>query len=250
MKTRDELIQGHIERSLSAEDKTAFETLWETDGAFREDVRLQSEIHQAIAGRLAREGGASALRNSLRQAEDRFRRTAGNGGQPAKNRVFALSEWKKWAVSVAAAACLLVLGRLFFFAPAEYYELPRMRSEVVRGDADGTAAVYEDAVRAFNGKDYASATAILRQLASQEPDIVQYRYYLGLSLLGERKFQEAAEQLLPLADGESIFRQEANYHLAIAYSELDRPEDAKSRLERIDRKSKVYEKARTLKIRK
>jgi len=246
MATRDELIQDYIEGRLSAEDRSAFEALLATDGTFREDLRLQSELSGTIAVRLARERDVSALRNSLRQAEDGFRRTAGNGGQPAKNRVFALSEWKKWAVSVAAAACLLVLGRLFLFAPAEYYELPQMRSEIVRGDADGAAAVYEDAVRAFNAKDYASATAILRQLARQEPEILQYQYYLGLSLMGERKFQEASDRLLPLADGESIFRQEANYHLAIAYRELARPEEARSRLERIDRKSKVYEKARKL----
>jgi len=239
MKTRDELIQDYIDRMpLGAEDRRAFDALWGADETFRADIRLRTEVQRSLSRRLAAD--ADALRHNLLAAERRHR------GRTAGSRVFTMAAWKKWAIPVAAAACLLVVGRLFLFAPAERYELPKMRSEVVRGDADGVTAVYEDAVKAFNNKEYASATAVLRQLSGREPDILQYRYYLGLSLMGERKFEDAAEQLLPLADGESIFRPEANYYLAVAYHELGRPKDAKTRLESIDRKAKVYERAQKL----
>lgn len=233
MKTREELIQEYIDQVLSPEDKIAFDQLWERDETFREEVKLQEQVQQLLTDRLSHD--ERALRHSLQVAEKQFR-------EPNK-----VVSFKKWIIPiVAAAACLFILGRLFLFAPSGYGELPQMRSEIVRGDENSANSKYEDAVKAFNSKDYASSTTILKQLVQQEPAVLQYQYYLGLSMLGEKKFKEASIQLMPLADGESIFHQEANYYLAVAYYESGQMEKAKNRLEKIVETSKIHAKAQEL----
>ena len=52
--------------------------------------------------------------------------------------------------------------------------------------------------------------------------------------------------LLPIAEGESVFQQEANYYLGIALVELGQTEQAKERLSNIDPSAKIYEKAKKL----
>jgi len=232
MKTREELIQDYIDRVLSAEDQDAFDNLWETDSSFQEEVGLQQELHAVLRKRLLADDGP--LRQTLGDAEKSFRTEKGK-----------IWVWRRWIIPIAAAACLLILGRLFLF-PGSYYQLPEMLSEIVRGDINSEKNQYEQAVRAFNEKDYVESTKILKQLLSEDSSVLQYQYYLGLSLIGEKKFEEATQYLLPLADGESVFQHEANYYVAVAYIEGGQEEKAKQRLEMIGTSSKIYDKAQKL----
>src|SRR5690606_33975499 len=165
MKTREELIQDYIDGVLSAEDQDAFDNLWETDSSFQEEVGLQQELHAVLRKRLLADDGP--LRQTLGDAEKSFRTEKGK-----------IWVWRRWIIPIAAAACLLILGRLFLF-PVSYYQLPEMRSEIVRGDINSEKNQYEQAVRAFNEKDYVESTKLLKQLLPEDSSVLQYQYYLG-----------------------------------------------------------------------
>ncbi len=232
MKPKDELIQDYIDKVLSAEDKELFDTLYESDNEFRNAVKRQIEMTDLLTRRLSSE--EEALRANLTEAE-------------TKHRTGKVISWKQWLTPLIAAACILIVVKFVFFpSDTALYELPEMRSEIVRGSQNNEADQYEDAVKAFNDKNYQKSTRILMQLHRADNTILQYQFYLGLSLIGEKKFDDAQMSLLPIAEGESVFQQEANYYLGIALVELGQTEQAKERLSNIDPSAKIYEKAKKL----
>jgi tetratricopeptide (TPR) repeat protein len=232
MKSREELIQDYIDNVLSAEDKQLFDNLYESDAEFRAELKSQEEMVDLLTHRLSSD--EQTLRMSLTEAEAKYR----------KGKVVS---WKQWLMPLAAAACILIIVKFVFFPPdITLYELPEMRSEIVRGNQNNEADRYEHAVEAFNAKDYRKSTSILLDLHQTNKTILQYQFYLGLSLIGEKKFDEAARYLSPLADGESVFQQEASYYVAIALTESGRTEEAKQRLSNIEQSSKIYDKAQKL----
>lgn len=234
MKSREELIQDYIDNVLSADDKQLFDKLYESDAEFRAELKSQEEMVDLLTHRLSSD--EQTLRMSLTDAEAKYRKGKGK-----------VVSWKQWLMPLAAAACILIVVKFVFFpSDITLYELPEMRSEIVRGNQNNEADRYEHAVEAFNAKDYRESTSILLDLHQTDKTILQYQFYLGLSLIGEKKFNEAARYLSPLADGESVFQQEASYYVAIALTESGQTEQARQRLSNIDPSSKIYEKAKKL----
>lgn len=232
MKSREELIQDYIDNVLSAEDKRQFDILYENDAEFRAELRLQEELTEVVRRRLSSE--EETLRANLVEVETTHRKGK-------------LISWKQWLIPLAAAACVLIVVKFIFFqSDTALYALPEMQSGVVRGNQNNEANDYERAVEAFNAKDYRKSTSILLDLYQTDQTILQYQFYLGLSLIGEKKFDQATRYLSPLADGESVFRQEANYYVAVILTESGRREEAKKRLSDIEQSAKIYDKAQKL----
>lgn len=234
MKTRDELIQDYIDRVLTDADQKEFDAIFAGDESFREELNLQQQIHASLANRLISK--EDDLRRNLVLVEKDYR-------SKQKGTVVHL---RKWIIPIVAAACLLVLAKVFLFPAASYYEIPEMRSEIVRGQEDPKLLTYEEAVKAFNAKEYAQSSSVLQSLTDENPNVVQYAYYLGLSKLGEGKYRESVGVLKEVANGESIFQQDANYYVAVAYHELGQDDEAKERLAKIQTTSKIYPKAKEL----
>lgn len=229
MKTREELIQDYLEQILTDEEQSQFDALLENDPDFRAELQLQSELHAILKNRLNRDD--SGLREKLTLAEHAQRKGPGR---------------MRW-IPLLAAACVLIFGVLFFFPlQNSVYTLPEMRSEIVRGDLSQEGQTYEGAVKAFNDGDFTKSSAILSELQQANPNIVQYQYYHALSLIGERKFKAAAHHLTPLADGKSVFKDEAQYYLGVALYEDGQTEDAKRRLKGISSEAVIYNDAQKL----
>jgi len=235
MKSRDELIQDYIDQVLSPDDQERFDALYEEDVEFRSEVQLQQEISAILTHRLS--GEEQALRSNLAEAEARYRAGKERNVVP----------WKRWITPLIAAACILITMKIVFFpSDSALYDLPEMRSEIVRGSQRSAEERYEEAVKAFNTKEYARSSSILSELYQSDATILQYQFYLGLSLIGEGKFDEAGQYLSTIAEGASVFKAEANYYLAVALFKSGKKEEATERLSRIDESSTIYERAQKL----
>lgn len=198
----------------------------------KNEEKLNQELERILSSRLSAEAGA--LRSTLKQSEQKFRNTSMN---------------IRRLIPLLAAACVLVAATLFFMPWKDsdhFYELPNMRSEVVRGDAATEDQRYERAAASFNDRQYGQSSALLQALVEEQPDVLQYQYYLGLSLLGEERYTQAAGWLESLAEGASVFRDESTYYLAVALYLNGDQEEAKRRSETIPTTSDQYQKAQEL----
>src|SRR5690606_24347450 len=127
---------------LDGDELQAFEQKLREDEDFRNLVYLQREVNDIIHKRV--NSGEQDLRISLRAAEQETR--SHDGATPLIKKIKPL-------IAVVSAACLFVVGYLFFTnSNSSLYELPAMQSEVVRGEE--AVARYEEAVRLYNAKSY------------------------------------------------------------------------------------------------
>lgn len=226
-------IQDYIEGQLQGEELLEFEQHMNQDTGFRNLVNLQSEVHEIINRRLS--SNEEDLRETLFHAATEVR---GINQQSTFRRLKPL-------ITIASAACVLLFGYLFFFNPNNsLYELPAMQSEIVRGRESKNQ--YEEAVKLYNEKSYTQSREILNALITLEPEVVQYQYYVALTYLGEKNWAESTEKLTPIAEGQSIFKDEAKYYLAVSLEKLDNKAEAITILKTIPTQGKVGEKAKKL----
>jgi len=226
-------IQDYIEGQLQGEELLEFEQHMQQDTDFRNLVHLQSEVHEIINRRLS--SNEEDLRETLFHAETEVRvieqRSIFSGFKPF--------------FTIVTAACVLLFGYLFFFNTNNtLYELPAMQSEIVRGQESNIQ--YEEAVKLFNEKSYTRSREILNSLIASEPDIVQYQYYAALTYLGEENWSESRDKLTPIAEGLSIFKDEAKYYLAVSLEKLGNKAEAITILKSIPTQGQLGEKAEKL----
>ncbi len=234
MKTKEELIQDYIDEVISPEDKLKFDNLLASDEEFKREVSFQMEIRTLLNRRIS--SNEPALRETLTEVSKEYR-----GKEGAK-----VIPWKKWLIPVTIAACFILVGRWLFMPDTQIYNLPEMRSEIVRGEENAELSRYEEAVKAFNNKDYKTSTVVLKDLVNQFPSTIQYQYYLGLSELGAKNYSEAVAVLESLTKGTSVFATDAKYYLGISYYELKSYDQAKAILNEIPENHDLFEEAQKL----
>lgn len=204
MEDHSEKIQDYIEGQLTGDDLLRFEAQLIVDGELRNLLALQTEVYEVLEKRIV--SPEMELRATLISSANNFRYSS----EPRK--VFKF----KRLISILVAASILLIGSLFFFnTNNDLFELPVMHSEIVRGQE--VNVTYEDAVEAFNSHQYSIARSQLEALLAISPNQAQYQYYLGLTYVGEEKWEKAIHELNPLIAGESVFSEEAKYYLAICY---------------------------------
>ena len=232
MENYSEKIQDYIEGQLEGEDLIQFEAQLLVDDELRNLLSLQKEVHDILSHRVVSK--EIELRETLSTVSNNFRHQT----------AVKVVNFRKW-IPILAAACLLVVGALFFFNQSDdLYALPELHSEIVRGQEENV--VYENGVKAFNAKDYSVARLQFESLISSNPTQAQYQYYLGLTFLGEENLKSSIEILLPIASGESVFANEAKYYLAIAYHKNSENNKAIELLDQIKTDTSLSEKANRL----
>lgn len=198
-----ERIQDYIDGQLDSGELAEFENRLAKDEELRRQLRMQQEISHVLAKR--------ALSD-----EDKVRSTITNVSKEFRRKHVSNIVWLKRYATVASVACVLLLVGLFFLnRKTEVYTLPEIQSEIVRGQEQNR--LYEDAVSAFNGGKYSEARAKLEDLLKENSTQIQNQYYLGLSYVGEKDWEHAISILKPISQGVSVFRNEAQYYLAVSY---------------------------------
>lgn len=232
MENLTDKIQDYLDGLLDEVETQRFEQGMREDAELRNFVRLQREVQGIIKQRL--ESGEEAVRANLEQA--RVQMT----NPPQSNKLI------KMYVPLGAAVCLLLIVGLFLFRGTDQslYDLPIMPSEVVRGEVGPSD--YETAVLLFNEGKYKEARAVLEPLILAEPDIVQYQYYAALTFVGSEDWSGASLALQPLAEGVSIYADDAKYYLALAYWKQGNAQDAQTVLGQIPDDGKLAEKKASL----
>lgn len=230
-----EQIQGYLDGTLSTREHQRFEAELKTNAELQRETGHQRMLRETITKHMEAESRAAALKETLQRTGGEY---FGNKARSTGKTVV------RWMVAAMAAACLLIVGNFMgWFAPS-YDTLPEM--PLLTSRSHGQDSIYSEAAEAFNAGDYPMSTELLRSIFDQDTAMVRNRHYLGLSLVGERKYSEALDALQPVADGNSLFASEASYFMAVILSELGRDGEAMHYAERVSVDSEYRKKAKRL----
>lgn len=149
----------------------------------------------------------------------------------------------KWIV----LAAVLIVG-LFVWAPwssglYNKYAISKQMSVAERGESAG---VLTKAAELYNSGDYDDARKIMQKEYMGNPQDPLLSYYFSITLIENSQEHEARTVLAKLYEGESAFKYDAAFYVALSYIKQDNKKEALIWLSKIPEGTANYEKAKEL----
>ncbi len=230
-----EHIHDYLDGTLAPADRDRFEHELAQNDRLRAEMEYQRELSDTIGKHLVAAEGLPPLRQTLEQVGRRHFK-----GRKRSNRAIFI----RWLIPVAAAACLLAVVDPFGWWATDFEALPHMAMQVSRGDS--TAETAERAAALFNAGDYAGSTELLEALVAADTTVTRHRYFLGLNYVGLSDDANALRYLQPIADGPSVFADDARYFTALVLLRLGDHAKATHYAGAVPRGNAYYTKAQKL----
>ncbi len=246
MKNYFDKIQDYLDGLLSQEEQNSFEKELSLNKELKDETQSQRYLNETIESRIKATDKLGKLKHNLKNnGKIYFSSSTADilktQSTSTKGRIFSI---KKWGISIAAAACLLIGLNFLGVFSANLSQLPAIQSEITRGHND--QKILTAAIDQFNAEEYKRSIVLFSDLLKKDSINVRFQYYLGLSYLGDKQFQDAADILISIADGNSTYAEDASYFAAIAAWQQDKNDIAVKLLKRISSESTYYKKAKKL----
>lgn len=192
---------------------------------------------------------AAAIEFALQQklASSPTKRSLAQGIQNTQMREATKPPFRKvtmWKTAMSAAAAIALLVAAYYFIPRltanhsptivadSIVHFPnKMKFKNLGGNAEEVSTDVLDAFAAYDQEDYLHAIPQLMDVVNNNPDRMDYRFYLGVSFLRVMKFGDAINTLYAVAnDAKSSYRTPACYFIGVAYAAIKDKEQAKKYL--------------------
>lgn len=204
-------IARYAEGLMEADEQAAFETRLAADASLQQQLALYREVHAGLQQHFTPDEQRDQLKQTLNNLRGEFFTS-----EKTTAKVVPFKKYLQRAVAVAA----ILIAVIFIWQPwkpdlFKQYAQTTMPAPVERGgEAD---RLLQEAVTAFNDKDFATATPKLEKLYLQDTTNIYVAFFYGVSLIHMDKQEEARLILNRLYTGESAFKYEAAYYLAMSY---------------------------------
>lgn len=247
-------IEAYLENTMSPEEKSEFEQRLTKDKELADTWKLNQEVDHAIHPKIM------DMANLLEGLGDEFAQDYEKEEKPERPN----SKLRPLLMFLLVGIISLTIG--FFWwnsnktvAPnperifAEAYE-PYPVSAAVRSVEDPLFSELEAAQKKYQDGEYLSAitsfSALLQDDNSSDNDIVEIRFYKGLSHLGNEDFLAAKQELdIVLASENIAYMQQTQWYLALIELKNNNPTSAKTYLDgilEITEEGKYAKKAKSL----
>ena len=150
-----------------------------------------------------------------------------------------------WMAGAAAAIILLLLVPNWLNSPPTYQQFAEHRplSLQERGtDVNDMKAIET----AFNTGDYSSAAELLNKYLETQPDDLQAQIYASIAALELDRVEEALTRLSPISSGTSIYGSTAQWYLALTYLKQKNYQESRAALSKIPADNYWHTKAQDL----
>ncbi|MFN0257796.1 hypothetical protein [Pedobacter ureilyticus] len=237
--TEDKILwtAQYVEGDLNEAERLEFENLLTHDEELKQYLADYYDIHSSLELELADDACRNALVGTLQDLNREHFTTE-------QNKVVKLSSYLRWVSGVAA---VLVLGMLIW-APwkGDLYEQFNAAPQMNVAERGAEKTDLDEAATLFNGKKYNEAKVALAKLNCADPQNAMVAYYYGVSLMETNEVAKGRLLLEDLFKGESVYKYDAAYAVAMSYLKEDKKADTKFWLEKIPDSAVQYEKAQQL----
>lgn len=225
-----------VDGEMEGEERKSFEQELLLDTDLKKDFDFYKNVHASLKIKFSTDQNDELFKADLKQLNKTY-------FQKAKTPSKIISFQKYWY-----AAAILIIG-LFLWAPwnqdvYQKYGGINMVSVAERGD--NNQQLLQEATEAFNKKDFKQAKEKLEILFAKNKEDDMLKFYYSVSLLETNEPALGRKNLEDVFAGESLFKDDAAFYIALSYLKEKDKMKAKEWLLKVDKDADVYEKAQDL----
>jgi hypothetical protein len=228
------LTARYAEGDLTEVEQAEFENRLQDDVELKQHLADYHHIHQSLKMQLASTNEDELFKDTLKGFNKEY-----FANEP---KTIVFKPYLKWLSGIAA---VLVVG-LLLWAPwngnvyqqyaGDHQMLVAERGVEQETDLDKAAALY-------NEKKFAEAQPILESLNLKDSNNAMVSYYYAQTLIETDALTKAREVLQNIYQGESVFKYDAAYAMAMSYLKVNEKAECKLWLQKIPAGTTNYQKA-------
>lgn len=227
-------IDAYLNGELNAEEQQLFEQELRSNQQLQEQVNAYRLLNSTVGKHQQAEQTLPELKKILDPLTHQY-------FKKGKAKVFTMRR-TMYMLAAAASIVLILLFALPGTSP-DNYSFDDMPGATVRGAEDEKAK----AAQLFNNKKYAEAATAFAKLRTTTTADATVDFYLGLSLLKTEKYDEALPLFETLANGTSVYTEDANFFAALSAYHLQQNDKAKQYAEKVKEGSRYWKNAKAIK---
>lgn len=232
------LFEKFLSNELSEEERISFTEQLSSNISFKENFLLYKETHTFLTTSIEKEEETSSFKENLSNISDSYfnKRLSSK-----KSRVYSFMKY-------AAALFLLIFGVYMYqnsFKPINYEDFVSYSSIDITVRSTQNELLTK-AERAFNNKDFENASKNLETLIKQDESNTELKLYHGFCLIELNIFEKADQILNTISSGNSVYKNQALWYLALSKLKQKEYTSSKNILLRIDKDSPEYNLAKPL----
>lgn len=228
-------FEKYLLNEMTAEEKSVFENKLQTDDNFSEQFQIYKETTQFLELKFSKE--AVDFKQNLKVIG------SNHFGKPVTKKSKVISLQSKW---FAVAAMLVVFMGVWYFNQSgnptfSDYNNYNEAQFIERSDTNQNLV---DAQTFFNAKNYKKASQSFAKIEDlTNPEL---QLYYGISLIETDDYAKASVLLTNISQGNSVYKEEAIWYLALSSLKQKDYKTCKKQLELISHDSEKYNQAQKL----
>lgn len=236
----EEEIALYVNGDMTGAEQQQFEQLLQRDKTLQEQVQQYQEVLVTLRTKLAPDAQDQALRKTLSTLnEDHF-------GQ-SEDSIRPVGVYIKWACAAAAVAIILIISLFHPWRQNDLYtEYATLQMVTAAERGDHTDTLLQKAATAFNSQQYGLAQKDLETAWKREPDNALVQFYYGVTLVQTGDHHTGQPLLEHVYAGNSVFKYDAAYFLALSYLKINNREACQEWLQKIPAGTARYDQAQSL----
>ncbi|MES2064358.1 MAG: hypothetical protein V4456_20745 [Bacteroidota bacterium] len=235
----DSILQAsnYVDGEMDLQQQKDFELQMQGDAELREYVEQYRQATVALKTRLAPDANLDNLKQTLGNLNKTNFKT--------EAKVVSFKSYTRWISGIAA---VLILGLIVFnpWKKSLYEEYSTASSMPVSERGEGAQTNLEKAAAYYNKKDYMAAEKLLAKEYAANPQNSMAAYYYGVTLIQDKQESKARTILQQLYQGESAFKYDAAYYMALSYVKQNDKANARKWLKNVPPGTSNYIKAKEL----
>ena len=234
-----DIISRYVDEEMSPAERMDFEQQMQREPELRKQVELYFEVTKSLQRRLHPAKEEAELRRTLEQLRPQYFQT--------RSRVVPMAPRKKWLMAVAATVVFLLALTIWApWNPDLYRKYSDVRMPGIEERGAEEDSLLRQAEKEFNEKRFAESIPLFETYLAAEPDDAFVRFYYGIALMQSGQTGKSRREFDTLFTGNSAFRYEAAFFMALSYLKEKDRDRCREWLQRIPPDAPNYPKAQEL----
>ncbi|NHN26985.1 tetratricopeptide repeat protein [Flavobacterium jejuense] len=231
------VFEQYLQNEMTVEEKLNFENQIQNDTDLKESFELYKEANQFLKIKFSNE--TVDFKNNLSLISKQYSSKEANLG---KTKVIPINS--KW---FAIAATIVIFISIWFFmqnGTPEYNDYKEHEKAYFTERSEGNNTLKE-AEEAFNAKDYQKAIGFFEKIDQKDFGGEEHLFY-AIALIETNQFDKAEVILQLIKEGNSIYKEKAIWYLGLSNLKQKKYDEAKIILETLSDEAEDYDKAQEI----